>query len=47
LDKSRGFAPARLARIDELLLVQRLMRSPNDMALNEEFLTFASQAIED
>jgi CubicO group peptidase (beta-lactamase class C family) len=30
-----------------ILLVQRLMRGPNDMALNEEFLTLASQAIED
>jgi CubicO group peptidase (beta-lactamase class C family) len=30
-----------------ILLVQRLMRGPNDMAINEEFLTLASQAIED
>jgi CubicO group peptidase (beta-lactamase class C family) len=30
-----------------ILLVQRLMRGPNDMALNEEFLTLASEAIED
>jgi CubicO group peptidase (beta-lactamase class C family) len=30
-----------------ILLVQRLMRGPNDMALNEEFLTLAYQAIED
>jgi CubicO group peptidase (beta-lactamase class C family) len=29
-----------------ILLVQRLMRGPNDMALNEEFLTLAAQAIE-
>jgi CubicO group peptidase (beta-lactamase class C family) len=29
-----------------ILLVQRLMRGPNDMALNEEFLTLAYQAIE-
>jgi len=30
-----------------ILLTQRLMRGPNDMALNEEFLTLAFQAIED
>jgi len=30
-----------------ILLIQRLMRGPNDMALNEEFLTLAFQAIED
>jgi CubicO group peptidase (beta-lactamase class C family) len=29
-----------------ILLIQRLMRGPNDMALNEEFLTLAFQAIE-
>jgi CubicO group peptidase (beta-lactamase class C family) len=30
-----------------ILLVQRVMRGPNDGALNEEFLTLAYQAIDD
>ena len=30
-----------------ILLVQRLMRGPDDGALNEEFLTLAYQAISD
>jgi CubicO group peptidase (beta-lactamase class C family) len=30
-----------------ILLVQRLMRGPDDSAINEEFLTLAYQAIDD
>ena len=35
------------AEMVAILLVQRLMRSPDDSALNEEFLTLAYQAISD
>ena len=41
-----GFIVDPAADLVAILLVQRLMRSPDDTALNEDFLTLAFQAIE-